>query len=126
MSKRLIFAIIGIVIVLVLIIGGYLIFSGKPASAPGNNNSNSQNQTLGTVNIQMSAFDPVTITVKKGDTVTWQNNDSYTHHLVADDGSFDLGDQSGGAKVQFTFDKVGTFNYHCSIHTYMKGVVIVK
>jgi plastocyanin len=45
---------------------------------------------------------------------------------VADDGSYDLGDLPGGGTSKHTFDKTGTYNYHCAIHTEMKGIVIVK
>lgn len=135
MNKRLTYLIIGFIIILLLAVGGYLFFNNNRTSAPsgGNdatNNGGSTTQiptpTAGTVNIEGNAFNPTTITINKGETVTWQNNDSVPHRVAANDGSFDLGDQPGGAKVQFTFNIVGTFNYHCTIHSFMKGIVIVK
>ncbi len=125
MSKKLLYTIIGIVIVIILVVGGYFIITNQPASAPvgsGNNKVNTPN----TVNIQNFAFNPETVTVNKGDTVTWTNNDSATHHIVADDGSFDLGNQTNGSTVKQKFDASGTFSYHCSIHPTMVGKVIVK
>jgi plastocyanin len=53
----------------------------------------------------------------------WKNTDSETHHIVANDGSFDSGDIAPGASskvVSMTSD--GT-NYHCSIHPLMIGSV---
>lgn len=95
--------------------------SGGNAATPVNS------ATANTVTIQGSSFSPSTITVAKGDTVTWVNNDTYTHHVASDTaGAFDLGDQSNGASSSHTFDKTGTFKYHCTIHTSMKGTVIVK
>lgn len=125
MKKKSIIWIIVILIVLGLGIGLYFVYNNK--YMPMNNNTNNaQNNTAGTVTIHNLAFSPTTITINKGDTVTWQNNDSIVHHIVADDNSFDLGDMVGGGKSTYTFNTVGTFNYHCSIHTYMTGVVIVK
>lgn len=124
------YVIIGIVVVLILGVGGYFALNGNSAnnsSSGSNSNGNNNNPVpAGTVVISQETFKPGTITVNKGETVTWQNNDSIDHTVVADDGSFDLGTIAGGAKVQRTFDTVGTFKYHCSIHTFMKGMVIVK
>jgi len=125
MNKKMIFAITAVVVVLLLAAVGYIVINSDGTKTP-NNSTSSQNTAPGMVKIQDFAFNPATITVKKGDTVTWQNSDSATHRVVSDDGTFDLGDQASGATVKFTFTKSGTFNYHCSIHSSMKGVVIVK
>lgn len=115
---------IGIILVILAIgIGGYFIYSSYSKT---NNTNNSQTATPGTVNIQNFSFSPGTITIKKGETVTWQNNDSFIHRIVADDNSFDLGDMTGGGTSKHTFNDIGTFNYHCAVHTYMTGSVVVK
>ena len=119
MNKRLMYTVIGIIIVLVLAIGGYFAFSNK-------SNTNNNAIPTGTVVISQEVFDPGTITISKGDSVTWENKDSIDHTVVADDGSFDLGTVAGGASVKHIFSQTGTFKYHCSIHTFMKGSVVVK
>lgn len=83
-------------------------------------------QTTTNVTVQNFAFGPVTITVVIGvnNTVTWTNKDSTTHTVTANDGSFNGNLPSGGTFTQ-TFTTAGTYTYHCSIHTYMKGTVIV-
>ena len=80
------------------------------------------------VKIQNFAFSPATVTVVIGvnNTVTWTNMDSVTHTVTADDGSFGSGDLSNGQTYTHTFTTVGSFGYHCSIHNYMKGTVVVK
>ncbi len=78
------------------------------------------------VEIKNFAFSPSTLTVKKGDTVTWTNNDSAAHTVTADDGSFDTGNISLGGSQTVTFTKSGTFTYHCSIHPMMKGTIVVQ
>jgi len=71
------------------------------------------------------AFEPKTVTIKVGQTVTWTNQDSVTH-TVTGDGGISSGDLSKGKSYSKTFDTAGTFNYHCSIHPSMTGQVIVE
>jgi plastocyanin len=78
------------------------------------------------VTIKDFAFNPATITVATGTTVTWTNEDSVTHTVTSDTGVFDSGDIHQGADFSYTFNTAGDYGYHCSIHTYMKGHVIVQ
>ena len=71
-------------------------------------------------------FDPDTVTVTIGTTVTWTNQDTTAHTVVANDGSWKSDSLVKGATFSFTFDKAGTYTYICSIHPTMKGTVIVK
>jgi plastocyanin len=72
------------------------------------------------------AFSPATLTVKVGTTITWTNNDSMTHTVTSDNGVFDSGNLAPGQTFSYTFNNAGTFTYHCVIHTYMKGTIIVQ
>jgi plastocyanin len=76
------------------------------------------------VTIQNFAFDPDSITISSGDNIKWTNMDSATHTIVGTD--FSSGNLKKGDSYEHIFNKVGTYNYECSIHPYMKGVVIVK
>jgi plastocyanin len=58
--------------------------------------------------------------------VLWTNDDTIEHTVTADDGSFDSGPISPGDNFDSTFDTHGDFSYHCSIHPFMTGVVIVE
>lgn len=72
-------------------------------------------------------FKPKTITIKVGTTVTWTNTTTTTHTVTSDDGkTFNSGFISPGGKFSFTFTKAGTYGYHCAIHPFMKGTIIVK
>jgi plastocyanin len=73
--------------------------------------------------IQNFAFHPATVNAKAGQKVTWTNDDSTTHTVTADDGSFDSGNLSPGKSFSATLAKSGTIKYHCSIHPFMKGTV---
>ena len=73
-------------------------------------------------------FDPPVITVilGKNSTVTWDNQDSFTHTVTAVDGSFNSGDIKGGSSWTYTFSTPGNFSYYCIYHSaWMKGKVIV-
>jgi plastocyanin len=72
------------------------------------------------------AFSPATLTVKVGTTITWTNNDSMTHTVTSDNGVFDSGNLTPGQTFSYTFNNAGTFTYHCVIHSYMKGTIIVQ
>ena len=82
-----------------------------------------------TVNIKDFAFNPNTLMVKTGTTVTWVNLDSAPHTIASDPGSpvaFSSGSLSTGASYQFTFSQPGTFGYHCAIHPKMTGTIVVQ
>jgi plastocyanin len=73
-----------------------------------------------------TAFDPATVTIKAGESVTWTNQDSMNHTVVADNGEFKSSDLGQGAIFSFKFDKAGTYPYNCSIHPSMKATVVVQ
>jgi plastocyanin len=60
-----------------------------------------------------------------GDTVVWRNGDSTNHTVTADDASFDSGYIAPGGTFSRTFTKVGLYAYHCTIHKFMRGEVVV-
>ena len=78
------------------------------------------------VSIQNSAFAPTNTTIKVGDTVTWTNRDAFSHTATSDTGAWDTGVITAGASRSFTFTSAGTFAYHCTIHSFMKGTVVVQ
>jgi plastocyanin len=79
-------------------------------------------------NISIRGYTPDNITVVLGvnNTVVWTNNDVSSHTVTANDGSFDSGIMPQGASYNYTFTKPGVYEYHCRIHPWMIGTVIVK
>lgn len=124
MKKNLVVWIVAAVVILALGVGGYVALNN--ANKTNNNAPTTQNTPPGTVNIQSLSFSPATISVNKGDTVTWQNDNLTIHDVVADDGSFNSGQIAAGGTYKYTFDTVGSFSYHCAIHPFMTGTVVVK
>jgi plastocyanin len=78
------------------------------------------------VRIANLAYDPPTITVPAGSTVTWSNDDVTPHTVTAVDGQFDSGIFDPGASFSFTFSEPGTFTYQCLLHPTMQGSVVVE
>ncbi|MEN8375793.1 MAG: plastocyanin/azurin family copper-binding protein [Gemmatimonadota bacterium] len=80
-------------------------------------------------------FVPDTMRVAAGTRVAWVNCDAAPieeHTTTADDGLWDSGlmDQplagaSGGSFVR-VFGDAGAFPYHCTVHPFMRGVVLVE
>jgi plastocyanin len=77
------------------------------------------------VTIQGFAFNPASLEISAGTTVTWTNSDAAAHTATADDGSWDTGSIAPGASVSHTFDTPGTYTYHCSFHPTMTATIIV-
>jgi amicyanin len=71
-------------------------------------------------------YDPPTVTIKAGQTVTWTNLDPVAHTATAVDKSFDSGNLNQDQKWFTTFDKAGTIDYICTYHPYMKGTIVVE
>ena len=89
------------------------------------NSGNTPPASSATVSIKNMAFNPVSLSISTGTTVTWVNNDTTAHTVTADDGSFNSGTIATGAKFTWTFSTAGTFAYHCTLHTEMTGTVVV-
>ena len=75
--------------------------------------------------IEGMAFSPSTITVAKGTSITWTNKDPVAHSVTSDTGKFDSGLINTNGTFSFTFSTVGSFPYHCTVHTNMTATVIV-
>jgi plastocyanin len=70
-------------------------------------------------------FSPTALTVRRGDTVTWRNNDLVPHTATAQ-GRFDSGAIAPGKTFSRKMDQAGEFDYICTYHPGMKGKVTVK
>ncbi|GEM_PF-2204897 len=70
-------------------------------------------------------FSPKTITIKKGQTVTWVNKTTVAHTATQLKGKWNTGTINPGKKASHKFTKVGLFKYHCIFHAFMHGKVKV-
>jgi len=77
------------------------------------------------IRIEGFAFSPASVTVQAGQTLTFTNEDAVTHTATSAGGSWDSGLIAPGASYTLTLREPGTYTYHCSIHPFMQGTVIV-
>lgn len=103
--------------------------SSQPPPPPSGGESGPQTHTVNMIepsNTDEWGFNPPTLAVQVGDTVTWANTGATAHTATADDGSFDSGSVAAGASWDYTFEEVGEFPYHCEPHPWMKGTIVVS
>jgi plastocyanin len=136
--KGYIYAIIAIVLIA---IGGIIYYVYKPnmymnpqtqqpgTQQPGNSQPGTGTPTPGNsaITIQNFSFNPNVTTITAGSTVTWTNNDSTAHTITSNDSAFTSSAVlSPGQSYSYTFTNTGTYDYHCAIHTFMTGKIIVQ
>jgi plastocyanin len=99
---------------------------GSPAKAAG---AGGRAAAADTVAIADFAFAPTPLQVTAGTTVTIANQDGVAHTATSTGdvpAAFDTGDLDKGATATVTLDQPGSYTYHCDIHNYMKGEIVVR
>jgi plastocyanin len=76
---------------------------------------------------QGRAFSSESVTVKKGDPLTFLNDDSVPHNIMSTSkgSEFNLGSQAPGSSTDVVFKDVGDVTVICAIHPRMKMTVKV-
>jgi plastocyanin len=114
----------------VLVLAGALLLAacGGGSSTKSGTTSTTSGSGGGTsITISNFMFQPMSLTVAPGGTVSVTNKDSATHTLTATGGQFDTGDVDQNQTKTFKAPmKPGTYHYICNIHQYMMGSIIVK
>jgi plastocyanin len=99
-------------VVVALAAAALVVAACAPASTGGNK-----------ITLQNIAFNPASLTVKAGDTVTFNNADSVSHHIVV--GTDDLGVQQPAETKTWKAPKDGVYIMKCLIHPTMQGKITV-
>ncbi|MEK6865499.1 MAG: plastocyanin/azurin family copper-binding protein [Thermoproteota archaeon] len=78
-----------------------------------------------------SCYTPSKIVIKQSDSVTWVNEDAAFHSVTSGyydepSGLFDSGYLDPEGSFTFIFENIGTYDYFCTLHPWMKGQVIVE
>ena len=78
-----------------------------------------------------NCYVPSIIVIEKGKQVTWVNEDSAFHSVTsgfydAPTELFDSGYLDPFESYTLTFDETGIYDYHCTLHPWMEGQVIVE
>jgi len=98
-----------------------------------NNNSTAtasdNEKSIVEVSIKNFAYSPATLKIAKGTTVKWTNEDTAKHTVSPSQGQtepVESGLFGKGESYQYTFNQLGTFNYYCLPHPWMKAQIIVE
>jgi len=104
--------------------------AGQPSEQPSAESGPAKDAVE--VSMEGIAFEPPEVTVKKGGTVTWTNDEDVGHDVTKEGGpgpdfsSGDPGAMSEGDTFEQTFDMAGEIAYVCTVHPNMTGTVTVK
>jgi plastocyanin len=79
-----------------------------------------------TIQIKRTGFVPASVTINQDDSITWTNNDTIDHQVVANGGQFASAVLKPGKSYTRAFRSGGTFRYHDALHPTLKGTVIVR
>jgi amicyanin len=86
-----------------------------------------QSPAAAAVSIDNFTFNPPTLTVKAGTTVTWTNKDDIPHGIAAAGNTIKRSNAlDTDDKYSFTFTTPGTYQYFCYIHPHMTGTIVVE
>ena len=116
--------IMGIFIAMLMIVPVFSFVTGQTMAT--NQQPAKNSRAIVDVGIYDFYFSPTPVTINVGDTVKWTNHGSVTHTSTSNTGVWDSGNIAPGGTYSFTFTSVGTYPYHCKIHTYMTGVVSME
>jgi len=114
--------------------GIYQLATGSPifslASSTTGGSSVSVSIPNGVGSSQGLTYVPASVTVAKGGSVVWKNNDPVPHTVTSTSvpsgaSSFDSGNMNSTATYTVTFIVSGTYQYKCSYHPWMTGTVVV-
>ncbi len=78
-----------------------------------------------TVTIEGMKFAPAALTVKRGDTLVWDNRDLVPHTATAR-GVFDSGAIAPGTSWRMVAQKPGRYEVVCAFHPTMKAVLVIE
>ena len=78
------------------------------------------------VKIMNFAFMPARLEVSPGTRVVWTNEDSDPHTVTTDKPGFSSQALDTGQTYAQAMTTAGTFAYHCTIHPFMHGTVVVE
>lgn len=113
-----------ILFTLVLVSSLALMGAACTKQAPATEQSTTNQPVAAQVTISNFSFQPASLTIKAGETVTWINQDRAPHTVKG--AGFSSPTLLQGNSWQYKFDTAGTYNYNCGIHPSMTGQIIVK
>ncbi len=99
-----------------------VVTAGAPAA--GHRHRAHERASTAQVNIRSFAFHPHTLKIGRGTKVVFANHASIAHTATRR-GSFDTGHIRPGHSVAVRFSQPGVYAFHCTIHPFMHGKIVV-
>jgi plastocyanin len=116
---------LGIAAIALLAIPGALLAAGGPQSLPAAPQV-AKAAAGPQVHIDNFQFSPATLTISKGTTVTWTNQDDMVHTVTSASKVFSSASLETDDIFSYTFTTPGTYTYFCKLHPHMTATVIVQ
>jgi plastocyanin len=107
--------------IMAVLMASVLVLSLPSLAEPAQSTSNA---TTVTILIQDSVFDPISLAIEKGTTVTWVNADRDVHKVKGN--TFESNELNRGDAFSYTFNASGTYDYEDAMNPTAKGEIIVK
>ena len=129
-SRNVTFIVIGVVAAFIAF--SVMSTSPEPVHTPSAVISIAEGSFLQGCEAEGICYIPHDLTVRKGATVTWNNDDTELHTVTSGASGetaaaeFDSGIIEVGGSFEYTFESAGTYEYHCAIHPWAIAVVIVR
>jgi plastocyanin len=102
-----------------------LSFAGLRAAA-GESATEATASRAKTERIANFEYHPTPLTVSAGTKIVFSNQSHVTHTATENGGGFNTGHIKPGETASVTLDKPGTYVFHCEIHPFMHGKIIVR
>jgi plastocyanin len=111
----------------VILIEPEVMATANAASQEPSSDATPDSATSIAVEIKDFAFNPATIDVPVGGSITWTNQDNSPHTATGlDRDLLQSGTLAFGETYTQTFDTAGSYDYFCEFHANMKGTIVVE
>jgi len=78
------------------------------------------------IRIDNFTFEPQTMRVEAGTTITWRNDDDIPHAIASSTRLFKSKALDTGDTFSYTFTTPGSYEYFCSLHPHMTATIVVE
>jgi plastocyanin len=102
-----------------------LLLSAAPVGADGPPAGVITAQMVEGADTSQWGYTPQAASLSAGQDLVWTNIGAIPHTATEDSGRWDTGLLSPGATASVNFAAPGTYAYHCTLHPWMKGTVVV-
>ena len=99
---------------------------GKDSPTSSSSNATTVSIVVNSQNLTTTAYNPNPISITRGSSIKWVNNDTIAHSSTSNTGVWESGLLGAGQSFTMTFPNAGSFPYHCSVHPNMIGTVNVQ